>query len=120
MKKSGRYKATGTEAESEIGASREVPKNLLGIKSRAELDQIENIALKQAEDVFFRKLVREDRRFSAKDICNMHKVWFGKIYEWAGRYRSVDLTKDGFRFAHAKFIPKLMDDMEKEYLARHI
>ena len=110
MKKAGRYKATGVEAESEDGGK--VPKNLLGIKSQLELDRIENIALKQAEDLFFRKLVRADKRFTTKDVCNMHKVWFGKIYEWAGQYRSVDLEKDGFRFSHARHIPKLMDDFE--------
>lgn len=119
MKKSGRYKATGIEAEQETGSSRRVPKNLLGIKSQAELDRVESIALKQAQDIFFRKLVREDKRFYAKDICNMHKVWLGKIYDWAGQYRSVDLTKDNFRFTHARFIPQHMDDFEKECLAKH-
>ena len=49
----------------------------------------------------------------------MHKVWFGKIYEWAGKYRSVDLEKDGFRFAHARHIPKLMGDFEKNHLAQY-
>ena len=119
MKKHGRYKATGIEAETETGASEKVPRNLLGIKNQAELDQIENIALKQAEDIFFRKLVREDKRFTAKDICNMHKVWLGKIYEWAGKFRSVDLVKDGFRFAHARHIPKLMENFDKDYLSKH-
>lgn len=116
MKKGGKYKASGIESEFEPGSRCKVLKNLLGIKSQSELDRIENIALKQAEDAFFRKLVRKDKRFTAKDICNMHKVWLGKIYEWAGRYRSVDLTKDNFRFANARFIPQLMDDFEKNYL----
>ncbi len=117
MKKGGRYKATGIEAESE--ADGKVPKNLLGIKTLSELNRIENIALKQAEDLFFRKLVREDKRFTAKDVCNMHKVWFGNIYEWAGKYRSVDLEKDGFRFAHARHIPQLMADLENDLLAKY-
>lgn len=119
MKKSGRYKATGVEAEYEANATLKVTKNLLGIKNQVELDRIENIALKQAEDIFFRKLVRENKRFTVKDICNMHKVWLGKIYEWAGKYRSVDLEKGNFRFAHARHIPKLMTDYEKEYLTKH-
>ncbi len=119
MKKRGRYKATGVEAGHEAGARGKVPENLIGIKRQAELDRVENIALKQAGDIFFRKLVREDKRFTAKDICNMHKVWLGNIYEWAGKYRSVDLTKGNFRFAHAKHISKLMDDFEKNYLAQY-
>src|SRR3989338_8584925 len=119
MKKSEKYKASGIESEFEPGSRGKVLKNLLGIKIQSELDRIENITLKQAEDVFFRKLVREVKRFTAKDICNMHKVWLGKIYEWAGKYRSVDLTKDGFRFTHARFVPQNMDAFEKECLAKH-
>ena len=118
MRKKGRYKTIGIEARHEVDSRERVPKNLLEIKSQAELNRIENIALKQAEDIFFRKLIRKDKRFTAKDICNMHKVWLGKIYEWAGKYRSVDLTKGSFRFAHAKHISKLMDDFEKEYLVK--
>lgn len=119
MKKSGRYRAVGVEVEKQTDSSGKVPRNLLGITDQKELDRVENIALKQAEDIFFKKLVRGDKRFTAKDICNMHKVWLGKIYEWAGQYRGVDLTKGNFRFAHAKHIPKLMGDFEKDYLAKH-
>ena len=72
MKKSGKYKASGIESEFEPGSLGKVLKNLLGIKNQSKLDRIENIALKQAEDAFFRKLVRKDKRFTAKDICNMH------------------------------------------------
>jgi len=119
LKKMGRYKASGIEAEHEPGSGRKVPKNLLGIKSQTELDRVENIALKQAEDIFFRKLVRKDKRFTAKDVCNMHKVWLGKIYEWAGQYRNIDLTKGNFRFAHARHIPQLMSVFEKDCLIKH-
>ena len=119
MRKSERYEAIGMEVEKQVGSSGEIPKNLLRITDQKELDQVENVALKQAEDIFFRKLVRGDKCFTTKDICNMHKVWLGTIYEWAGQYRSVDLTKGSFRFAHAKHIPKLMDDFEKDYLAKY-
>lgn len=119
MKKRGRYKATGRETEHEADSKGKILKNLLEIKTQAELDRVENIALKQAEDIFFKKLVRRTKRFTARDICNMHKVWLGKIYDWAGKFRSVDLTKGNFRFAHARHIPQLMDDFEKNCLVRH-
>ena len=118
MKKKGRYKATGVEVELETGSMGKVLKNLLGIKNQAELDRVESIALKQAEDKF-QKLVHKDKYFTIKNICNMHKLWLGNIYEWAGQYRNVDLEKGGFRFAHAKHIPQLMIDFEKNYLTKH-
>ena len=80
------------------------------------MNEIESVALKQAEDYLFR-LYAAKHRFTAKDICDMHKVWLGRIYPWAGQYRSVDLTK-GIRFAHAKHIPDLMKTFEVDCLAR--
>ena len=118
MRESKKYQASGIEAEQEEGAEQGVLKNLLGIKIRTELDQVENVALKQAEDIFFKKLVSRDRRFTARDLYNMHKIWLGKIYKWAGKSRDVDLTK-GIKFAHAKHVPGLMESFEKECLAKN-
>src|SRR3989338_550309 len=112
MKERGRYKASGIESEYEPGSGGKVLKNLLGIKKQDGMDRVESIALKQAEDKF-QNLVHKDKHFTVKNICNMHKLWLGNIYEWAGKYRNVDLEKGGFRFAHAKHIPQLMDDFEK-------
>ena len=53
----------------------------------------------------------EDHRFKAADICALHRSWLWPIYDWAGDYRAVDLTKQGFRFAHAAQIPRLMQAM---------
>jgi cell filamentation protein len=89
----------------------------MGIKSELEMEEVENVALKQAEDYFF-GFYDAKHRFTAKDICNMHKVWLGRIYPWAGQYRSVDLTK-GIRFAHAKLVPELMRTFETESLVQY-
>jgi len=59
-----------------------------------------------------------DHRFTADDICGIHRNWLGPIYAWAGKYRHVNLTKDGFTFAAAGQIPRLMADFEKNTLAR--
>ena len=41
------------------------------------------------------------------------------MYSWAGEYRNVNLGKGGFQFAAASLIPRLMDQFEREVLARH-
>jgi len=48
----------------------------------------------------------------------MHKVWLGDIYEWAGKYRTVNISKDDFTFAMAAHIPRLMDQFENNQLAK--
>lgn len=60
-----------------------------------------------------------EHRFSADDICSMHRVWLGNIYEWAGRYRNVTMSKGGFLFASPAFIPRLMADFERDILRRY-
>ncbi len=118
MKKGKRYDTSGLpEDQAEPGSHGLVLKNLMGIKSEREMNEVESVALKQAEDYLF-GLYDAKHRFTAKDICNMHKVWLGRIYPWAGQYRSVDLAK-GIRFAYAKLIPELMKTFETECLARY-
>ena len=101
----------------EPGSRKKVLENLLHIKTKRAMDSHETVALKQAEEAFFRTYTRE-HRFSTIDICNMHRIWLGRIYNWAGKYRTVDLTK-GIRFAHALYVPKLMEDFEKNVLHLH-
>ncbi|MFM7626909.1 MAG: Fic/DOC family protein, partial [Gammaproteobacteria bacterium] len=57
-------------------------------------------------------------RFTARDLHDMHKAWMGSIYDWAGRYRTVDIGKGGFQFAHAGRIPILMTELEQGALHR--
>ena len=48
----------------------------------------------------------------------MHKKWLGTVYEWAGKYRQVTMSKGGFTFALPRVIPQLMADFEKNELNR--
>lgn len=106
------------EAQFEPGSNKQVLNNLMGIKRRLKMDTVEAVALKQTEDLLFHTYGRE-HRFSTADLCNIHKIWLGKIYEWAGKYRKIDLAKGNFRFAHAKFLPELMHEFEQEFLFRY-
>jgi cell filamentation protein len=57
-------------------------------------------------------------RFTALDMIAMHKRWLGGIYSWAGSYRSVNISKDGFLFAVPGQIPRLMSEFEAGPLRR--
>jgi cell filamentation protein len=60
-----------------------------------------------------------DHRFTAQDICTMHRRWLEGIYEWAGRCRQVNLFKGGFPFAAAAQIERLMAGLEEGALMRN-
>ena len=113
-----RYNAKGySETELQPG-SQDVLKNKLGITSITEMDDAEMLALKNAQD-YLLQTITQDHRFSAKDICSLQEVWLESIYPWAGQYRTVDISKSDFMFAHAVYIPQLMNEFEKTVLANN-
>jgi cell filamentation protein len=94
-----------------------VLKNRLGIKSKREMDRIEGREQVRALEELT-AIYDKDHRFTAADVCRMHRIWLGPIYSWAGKYRQVDLSRDELRFANAALIPKLMADFERGPLRR--
>jgi cell filamentation protein len=111
-KEKSRYDTSGMiEAELEPGSGGRVLKNLLGIKRKREMDRVEWLEQLRALDDLV-DIYGKGHRFSARDIRKMHKLWLGRIYKWAGVYRSVNMSKDGFPFAGAAQIPKLMSEFE--------
>ena len=43
----------------------------------------------------------------------MHEAWLGNIYEWAGKYRQVNISKGDFTFAMSRQVPLLMEKFEQ-------
>ena len=113
MKKGGHYDASGLiEAQFEPGSRGRVLRNLLGIKSKREMDQIEaQEQLRTLEELV--RIYDQTHRFTAADVRRIHKIWLGSIYAWAGNYRQVNLSKGDFPFAAANQIPRLMIEFEK-------
>jgi len=106
------------ETQFEPGSDGLVLKNLIGITSKQIMDEAEARALEQAMDVLVRAY-SETHRFTATDLCDCHRTWLGNIYEWAGRYRRVNVSKDGFPFAAAAHVSVLMDQFERDVLRRY-
>jgi cell filamentation protein len=113
-----RYMATGIEDEFEPGSRGRVLRNRLGITRLRDMNLAESQVLEIAQDLALDRIAA-DHRFSAKDICDLHALWLGPIYPWAGEYRSVDIGKAGFQFAHARLIPGLMAELERGALKKH-
>ncbi len=119
QKRGGRYELSDLiENQYQPGSRRRVLRNLLGIKSKREMDLAEAEALKRATDTLVQSYDAH-HRFTTEDICQMHKVWLGGIYSWAGRYRQVNLIKDELPFAAALQVPRLMQAYEEGPLRRH-
>jgi len=119
VKKGNRYDTSQLiENQYEEGSHSQVMKNLQGIKNRRAMEQLETQELFRTTDQLIDHYSRE-HRFTANDICHMHKTWLGSIYEWAGSYRQVFISKEGFSFAAPAFIPRLMEEFERDFLSRY-
>lgn len=118
MRRTDRYDTTDLdESQFEPGSDRRVLKNLLGITSKREMDQMEGREqVRVLEELA--SLYDSAHRFTSADICRMHRLWLGRIYPWAGKYRQVNVKKDSFSFAAAAQIPKLMSEFEDGPLKR--
>ena len=113
-----RYDASGLpEAQFEPGSNGQVLKNRLGITSTQDMDDAETRVLAKTMDALVRSYGAAER-FTAADLCEWHGIWLGDIYEWAGRYRQVNVSKDDFPFATAAHIPSLMEQFERDVLRR--
>lgn len=116
MKNSDRYSTSHLpESQFEPGSDDQVLKKKLDITTPDEMDRREKEEQLRAMDELT-DLFDSNHRFTTADICRMHNVWLGNIYEWAGKYRQVKMHKADFSFAYPEQIPKLMDEFEKGLL----
>lgn len=114
---SGRYRAEGPQAKFEPGSRGRVLRNRLGIRRVHEMQQAESDTLLAVQEWAIGHFSAA-HRFTSDDVALLHRRWLGDIYAWAGEYRQVNISKDGFMFAAAAQVPRLMADFEADDLAR--
>ena len=115
---SNRYQATGSQAEYQPGSNEQVLRNRQGITDLAVMVELETRLLLR----LYERMMREqfpNQRLGVADLMGWHYQWLGNVYDWAGQLRSVNMSKDGFHFAAAMQIPRLLDEFERKYLHRH-
>lgn len=117
MKTLDRYDVSGlVEAQAQPGSRGRVLRNLLGVTRRREMDRLEAQAQYRAMETVLGEY-GPAHRFTAADVRHLHRTWLGEIYEWAGEYRQVNLSKGDLPFAAANQVPRLMETFEREPLA---
>ena len=78
--------------------------NKLGITSSAELaTQEERLSKKRALELFESGMLHKLEAGTFKTLQTIHKQLFMDIYDFAGKVRSVNIAKGGFRFVPAMY-----------------
>lgn len=50
---------------------------------------------------------------TARGLQQIHEYLFGDLYEFAGQFRNVDISKGGFRFASHLYLETVLKEIEK-------
>lgn len=98
----------------------DVLKNKAGLKSPAKLERFETaMTFARSEEPL------PNGRLSAAHYCAVHRHLFQDVYEWAGKYRTVRMSKDASMFCYPEHIRVEMQRLfawlrEQDYLrGRH-
>ena len=104
MAEHSRYRVSDESA----GVSKGILKNKLELKSKKKLDDAETLLLADTYTHFF-ELLKEDKvKFDLSLLFAIHKYFLEHLYDWAGKVRTVDISKDGMLFASVKYIDQAL------------
>lgn len=88
--------------------------NKLGITSSAELaTQEERLSKKRALELFESGMLHKLEAGTFKTLQVIHKQLFMDIYDFAGKVRSVNIAKGGFRFVPAMYLLDALIQIER-------
>lgn len=110
MAEHSRYNVGGEEGK-------EVFANKLGITDSRALADAEAILLPGTYDYFLSLLRNSKLKFNVQLIFKIHEYFLGTLYSWAGKPRTVEISKGGTLFCASLQIPKELkkfDDLIKE------
>lgn len=101
--------------EFEPGSNNKVLRNLLGITDPHEMNQAETHALASAYDESLDS-ISTDEPITKNLVCQLHSRWLGTIYPFAGKFRTVNVSKNNLMFCLAMNIEPQLLELEAGFL----
>ena len=80
-----------------------IPKNKLDIDNAIDIHEVENILLEQAYNKLFSNYNRQTI-LNVTYFINIHKKTFESLYEFAGIYRTVNMSNGESQFCLAQYL----------------
>jgi cell filamentation protein len=107
MVAASRYNVGGNEAD--------VMKNKLDITDPKELGDAETVLLTDAYDHFLELLKNGKLKLNLGLLFDLHKYFLGPLYIWAGKIRTVNLSKGTMLFMPPNQIEKALEDFKVDF-----
>lgn len=91
------------------------------LPNKLRLTKAEDIAISEFDgfleaEILLTESLDSKTRFTTAYILNIHKLALNHLYTFAGKYRNVNLSKGGFQFSSALYLPQSMKDLMMRYL----
>ena len=112
-----RYDVTGNVEAQYADAAQTVLVNKKGITDLVTLQILEEECLAKAYETLLSK-VRTDTPMTCDLLRHIHKRIFGELYEWAGRWRTVTISKPGAVWPPPDFLDPAMEAFERQVLGK--
>ena len=116
-KRRDRYDVTGNIEAEYVDADQTVLVNKKGITDLAQLQTLEEEGLANAYGALLSQ-VRVDTLLTSELTRYVHREIFGELYEWAGRWRTVNISKPGITWPPPAYLDENMTGFEREVLAK--
>ena len=88
--------------------------NKLGITTSAELaDAEERISKRKARELFDGGMIGSVEVGTFAGLARVHEYLFGELYDFAGKVRTVNISKGNFRFASVANLTAALDAIDK-------
>ncbi|MGD9126953.1 MAG: Fic family protein [Planctomycetia bacterium] len=117
-KRTDRYDVSGNVEAQYVDEAETVLVNKKGITDLPTLQVEEEEALAQAYEALLNE-VRIDTPITCDLLLHIHDRVFGRLYDWAGRWRTVWIKKPGVTWPAPDFLASNMETFEKEVLTKY-
>ena len=95
----------------------EILPNLLGFTTKEEIDKKEFEGVLESARTIIDE-VSNETSFDLAYIYRIHRIAFSELYEFAGKLRTVNISKGGFVFPAALYLDQTMKEFERDMLLR--
>lgn len=104
-----KYRAAANEGQ--------VLPNLLGLTDATAIGLAEFEGFLRA-DIVLTESLTPTTKLTLSYLLDLHRLALGHLYAFAGRYREVNISKGGFAFPAARFLPASMQQFEQQWLRK--
>lgn len=113
-----RYDVTGNKEAEYVDADQLVLVNKRGITDLEQLQLLEEECLAKAYETLLDE-IRMDTPITVELIRYVHERIFGTLFDWAGRWRTVNISKPGVTWPPPAYIGEGMDALERDVLRKY-